>query len=202
MIWFSSDHHFGHKNVIEYCKRPYSSVEEMNEDLIRRWNETVEPQDIVIYLGDFSLGKSWVRNIIPRLNGSKHLIAGNHDWCHPTHAKNTAQQAKHENFYIDAGFATVAEMDVMRIAGHPVLLSHLPFRGSGDHTELERYTEYRPIDKGDWLLCGHVHNAWKTNGRMINVGCDVWDLKPVSVYEIERLIRDIHIERRRAGLEP
>jgi calcineurin-like phosphoesterase family protein len=62
-IYFSSDHHFSHSNVIKYCNRPYTSVQEMNEDLIQRWNNQVKPEDTVYYLGDFSLGKNAVREI-------------------------------------------------------------------------------------------------------------------------------------------
>ena len=54
VYWFTSDTHFGHKNIIEYCKRPFSSVEQMNEMLIKKWNNKVKVDDIVFHLGDFS----------------------------------------------------------------------------------------------------------------------------------------------------
>lgn len=79
-VWFTSDTHFGHKNILEYEKeaRPFETVEEMNETLISNWNDTVRPKDIVWHLGDFAFGRSHVE-LAGRLNGRKRLIMGNHD---------------------------------------------------------------------------------------------------------------------------
>lgn len=78
--FFTSDTHFGHKNILEYEKdaRPFNSVEEMNEQLISNWNSTVSPKDIIFHLGDFAFGRNNV-DIAARLNGRKRLILGNHD---------------------------------------------------------------------------------------------------------------------------
>lgn len=78
--YFTSDHHFGHKNILEYEKeaRPFNSVEEMNEKLITNWNNTVSPKDNVFHLGDFAFGKHNI-SIADRLHGHKRLIMGNHD---------------------------------------------------------------------------------------------------------------------------
>ena len=81
MIFFTSDHHFYHTNIIKYCNRPFQSVEEMNEEMVKRWNSVVNPGDTVYYLGDFSLAKRPVEVFVPRLNGEKHFIMGNHDVC-------------------------------------------------------------------------------------------------------------------------
>jgi len=54
-IWFTSDHHFGHKNIIEFSKRPFANVEEMNAELVKRWNERIAKEDKVYHLGDFAL---------------------------------------------------------------------------------------------------------------------------------------------------
>lgn len=79
-IWIISDTHFRHKNIIRYCDRPFSSVTEMNEQLISKWNAKVSKEDIVIHLGDFSCGSiGEIRNIRNRLNGNIILIKGNHD---------------------------------------------------------------------------------------------------------------------------
>jgi calcineurin-like phosphoesterase family protein len=79
-VFFIGDTHFGHKNIIEYEKttRNFSSIEEHNEELIKRWNSVVGKNDIVYHLGDFCFGKQNIA-IAGRLNGSKRLIMGNHD---------------------------------------------------------------------------------------------------------------------------
>ena len=79
-VWFTSDTHFGHRNILEYEKeaRPFETVEEMNEALISNWNDTVRPKDIIWHLGDFAFGRSNVE-LAGRLNGHKRLIMGNHD---------------------------------------------------------------------------------------------------------------------------
>lgn len=78
--WIISDTHFDHENIIRYCDRPYKNAGQMNEDLIRRWNNRIKPGDLVYHLGDFGLMKSDApAKIIPRLNGRKVLILGNHD---------------------------------------------------------------------------------------------------------------------------
>ena len=79
--YFIGDCHFDHFNIIKYCKRPFSNVEEMNSFMIDKWNETVSPEDTVYYLGDISYGRDsrgpgyW----LSLLNGNKILIKGNHD---------------------------------------------------------------------------------------------------------------------------
>lgn len=74
--FFTSDTHFGHANIIRFCKRPFENVEEMNEALIENWNKVVSDDDTVFHLGDFAFGGSNVwKEIIPRLKGSE-LISG------------------------------------------------------------------------------------------------------------------------------
>ena len=75
-----ADLHLGHANIIKYCNRPFSSVEEMNDALIRNWNNTIGKEDRVFFLGDFALGSKervieWGR----MLQGRKVFIYGNHD---------------------------------------------------------------------------------------------------------------------------
>ncbi|MDP1694948.1 MAG: metallophosphoesterase [Candidatus Woesearchaeota archaeon] len=79
-IFIVSDTHFCHNNIIEYSGRPFKTVEEMNEEMIKRWNNKVEKDDFVIHLGDFALGnKEEVVKIRDRLNGNIILLKGNHD---------------------------------------------------------------------------------------------------------------------------
>lgn len=79
-IFVTSDLHFGHKNIIKYENRPYETIEQMNKDLIDRWNNVVKENDTIYILGDFSWYKGEQTNeILKQLNGRKILIIGNHD---------------------------------------------------------------------------------------------------------------------------
>lgn len=172
--FYTSDPHFGHKNIIRYCDRPFRDVDEMDEILIKRWNDVVTPDDTVWVLGDVALGdieKSLSR--IQRLNGTKHLVSGNHDRC-------WSGSKRHEEWlerYLDAGFATIQEETQVQIGGQTVILSHFPYQG--DSHDRDRYTSHRPQDTGLWVVHGHVHTTWQVRGRQINVGVDVWEYTPV-----------------------
>ena len=79
-IFLIGDLHWGHRNIIKYCNRPFSDVEHMNEQLIKNWNSVVSKNDIVYVVGDFALcAKSKIIEIGNQLNGRKRLILGNHD---------------------------------------------------------------------------------------------------------------------------
>jgi len=77
-VWFTADTHFGHKNVIKYCNRPYEDVYKMNNSIIDNWNSVVGKEDIVFHLGDFAFVKD-ATDIVRMLNGNIMLIPGNHD---------------------------------------------------------------------------------------------------------------------------
>ena len=79
-VWLTSDTHFGHANIIKYCQRPFSSVEEMDETMIARWNAVVGAEDVVLHLGDFAYKtRHGVEEILGRLSGRVYLVMGNHD---------------------------------------------------------------------------------------------------------------------------
>ena len=79
-VFFMGDCHFGHKNIIRYCNRPFKDVDDMTEKMIKCWNNVVSANDIVYVVGDFALcGKNKIIEIGQRLNGRKRLIMGNHD---------------------------------------------------------------------------------------------------------------------------
>ena len=80
MIYFISDTHFNHNNIIKYCNRPFKSINEMNQTIINNWNKTVKADDEIYHLGDLVLGKKEeMYNTVSNLNGKKYLIRGNHD---------------------------------------------------------------------------------------------------------------------------
>lgn len=178
-IFFTSDLHFGHKKIIQFCDRPWLSVDEMDQGLIDNWNEIVADGDIVYILGDmFFCGSTRAKEILSKLNGQKILILGNHDW-----------KRINQNKASEMGFIVTCNFHRMEIEHRKVYLHHFPYRGFGDHTEgEERYSEHRLVNNGHWLLHGHVHTAWKVKEKCINVGVDVWNYKPVSIDEIAKLI--------------
>lgn len=79
-LWFISDTHFSHTNIIKYANRPFSSAAEMDEMMVQRWNEVVKPPDHVYHLGDLCICRpKHIAHILTRLNGHKRLVRGNHD---------------------------------------------------------------------------------------------------------------------------
>jgi calcineurin-like phosphoesterase family protein len=185
MRWFTSDLHLGHENIIRYCARPFSSVEEMDDALVTNWNERVAPDDEVWVLGDVAMGPIEASlGHVARLSGHKVLVAGNHDRCGAGHPR------RHDEWidrYAAAGFDQIHQGTIeTRLAGRTVLAGHFPYEG--DSHDEDRFTRWRPVDDGAWLLHGHVHTSWKANGRQINVGVDVWGYAPVSETDLAAII--------------
>lgn len=189
-VFFTSDTHFGHKNIIKYCDRPFASVEEMDEAMVERWNEVVGPDDAVYHMGDVAMGKiSTTVKHVERLNGDKYLISGNHDTCHPCHKKVSSKDFK---MYQDVGFTVLNHTEVIVIGasetsnGRVVRMCHFPYEG--DSHDGDRFTEWRPQNDGLWIIHGHVHEKWKIKNKQLNVGVDVWDFTPVSMDQVIELI--------------
>lgn len=172
-IFLTSDEHYNHKNIITYCDRPFADVNEMNRGLIERHNSVVQKDDIVWHVGDFSLNEKIVPEIFKQLNGGHYLVSGNHDPTHACHRKHAEATRR----YLMYGFRGVY-MNIDNFEGK-FLVTHMPY--AGDRSGKERYPEYRMKDEGKWLLHGHIHTEWKVRDRMINVGVDVWDYKPVPL---------------------
>lgn len=194
MIWFTSDLHLGHANIIEYCDRPFDNVDDMNDNLLYNWNSVVDMDDTVYVLGDIAMGK--IADTLPLFNllsGYKILVPGNHDRCWLGHNKHGMWIDKYE----DVGFSIVGNdpdnyggvVDWQDDDGNIIAdLNHFPFYGdSGDE---DRYEDFRPVNHGQWLLHGHVHDTWRVRDRMINVGVDVWDYHPISLDTIKEIINE------------
>jgi len=187
-IWFTSDLHFGHKSVKDFQPdRPGNTVSEHDEALIRNWNKNIGPADTVIVLGDvFFSGSTYARSIMNRLNGNKIRVRGNHDsWSHT--------QA------IASGFSFSCDYLEMTIAGQKVILSHYPYRYTfwqevkafikNPFRKKPRYSERRPRNEGEWLLHGHTHSYKILRNKMIHVGVDAWNYRPVHISHIENIIQ-------------
>lgn len=180
-LFFTSDTHFCHSKIIEFANRPFSSIHDMNETLIRNWNETVPEDGIVFHLGDFCFGGNdewW--SIIPRLNGKIILIMGNHDM------RNADQDFM-------SCFEYVTQQITISVDGQTIILNHNPFLCFGG--------SYR----GVWQLFGHVHSGprslsnGKDDARLVylfptqyDVGVDNNEYKPVSFCQLKEIIKNQH----------
>jgi len=156
MIWFTSDTHFDHDRVCEYCKRPWADVEEMNEALIANWNAAVRPGDVVYHLGDFAFRRH--RYFAERLNGQIVLIEGTHD-------KMSAHDKK--------AFTLVGPLHVIK-QEPPIVLCHYAMR-------VWPMSHY-----GAWHLFGHSHGHLEPQGKSFDVGVDAWGFRPVSLDEVSQ----------------
>lgn len=192
--FFTSDEHYGHLNVIKFCSRPFKSIDEMTEGLITNHNAIVKPGDKTWHLGDFSMNKRWVKDVLPRLNGTHVLVMGNHDQCHRVNFKPTQLEAQANalKFYHEAGFEEVMEYAKLTIDELTLHMHHMPY--TEDHTKDQRYREYRLKPNklpGHWLLHGHIHQLRRIGERQLNVGVDVNNYRPISLDEIVQDIRKV-----------
>lgn len=170
-IFFTSDHHFYHNNIIEYCNRPFSSVTEMNAEMISRWNNTVKQSDIVYHLGDFSLGsKEHVKEILDSLNGRIFFIQGNHDGSWLT---NPTIMSKTRVF--------LGDIKTISISNQKIVLCHYAMR-SWDRSHY-----------GVWHLYGHHHGNLAPHGLSFDVGVDTNNFYPYSFDEVKERIGNLSI---------
>jgi len=207
--WYTSDPHFGHINknrsgVISFCNRPFEDMEHMMDKIREDWNKLVSPEDQVIFVGDifFYWNKPEAKAYMDSLNGRKILVRGNHD-----------RKPRDMN---GMGFDFVCESMEVLIGNERVTVSHFPFR-MPLHKHLwfkykkkiwnlfgvkgpwvDKYYKRRPKDEGQFLIHGHTHTKTQVRGRMIHVGMDAWNFKPVPLGQIGNLISEI---RRNEGKE-
>ena len=168
-IYFTADTHLGHKNIIDYCIRPFSTVEEMDQAIIDNWNSVIGSKDTVYHLGDFSLGgfEQFVLYIM-RLNGRIKIVPGGHDYR-----------------WIKGGKEFVAPSNT----GHFAEL--LPALCEIKHNKRTFVLCHYPIESwrkkyyGSIHLHGHSHgNLEKKEKNRIDVGIDCWKYYPVSLEKI------------------
>jgi calcineurin-like phosphoesterase family protein len=171
-IYFTSDEHYGHANVIKFCNRPFSSVEEMNEGLVERHNQRVRQGDLVYHLGDMfwrKLGVEKAREIINRLNGQHYYVWGNHEELMESNAdlRNRFVWCK-----------DIARVFPSKGTDYPkIVLCHYAMR------------TWRGSHRGDWHLYGHTHAGIPEYGLSFDVGVDARNFFPVSVDEVADIMR-------------
>lgn len=198
--FFTADLHLGHRNIARYeperaraagvavLDGPADDETQSRLDtfLIDRWNEVVGPDDEVWLLGDACMGRlDRTIESLRRLLGRIILVPGNHDrvWA------GDHRRVQWWDRYLGAGVDEIVDGTTsLELAdGTVVDADHFPYEG--DSRAEDRYVDWRPLDRGRVLLHGHVHSSWCTNGRMINVGVDVWDFAPISEQRIIELVR-------------
>lgn len=174
-LWFSSDFHLDHANVIRHCNRPYAHVDEMNEALIQNWNTCVAPEDEGYLLGDMvwkgSPGR--IASLMGRLNGKLHLIVGNHD-------------RKYKRRYQELGiFEWVTDYEEINVKDPDfpggnmlIILCHYPL------------ASWRNMSHGSWLIHGHTHGNFPDNRscRRLDVGVDTHSYMPYSLEELKEIM--------------
>ena len=183
-VWFTSDLHFCHANVIKYDGRPYKNVEEMNESLIENWNHYIDKDDVVFYLGDLSFDRSGkqTQEIVNRLNGKIHYVLGNHD-----DERDIRKLGRFETIsdYINL---SVPDKDNTR-KRQGIMMMHYPI------------LSWDKAHHGDWHLHGHSHQSLvKQNPeyykrKVLDMGCNGWDYCPVHYTDIKQIMINREIER-------
>jgi calcineurin-like phosphoesterase family protein len=159
--WYISDPHFGHDRIVDLCSRPFASIHEMDETLIRNIASVVLPRDDLWILGDFGFGETagqtgYLEAVFERLPGRKHLIIGNHD----------GRRVR------SLPWETCQMIAEVKDGGLRLTLCHYPM------------ITWHKARHGAMQLFGHVHNRWLGSRNSVNVGVDVWGYRPVQLEEI------------------
>ena len=189
-IWFIADTHFDNSNIIKYSHRPFKDANDMNNQLIARWNEKISPNDLVYHLGDVSFsGPKRTAEFIKQLHGKKFLIKGNHD------------KLKNKDYY-DFGFHWVGDYKKITVNGQKIILSHYAMRAwdSSHH--------------GSWMLYGHSHGNLRDHfyyneidqqyypiQRTMDVGVDKHNFYPYSFDEINEIMKTQSISYENSSVE-
>ncbi len=164
-IFYTSDTHYDHKNIIKYSNRPFKDVEEMNYQMIKRWNEVVTYDDTVYHLGDFGFGRN-NNSIAAQLTGHlKYIILGNHDKSPPQ------------------GFIRKEQCTEIYDGDTKVILCHYGMRvWHGSH-------------KGSIQLYGHSHNSLPGTNQSLDVGVDCWNYYPITLEQIKRRLKTLPAQK-------
>jgi calcineurin-like phosphoesterase family protein len=195
-VFFTSDFHLFHNNVLKYDNRPFNDVYEMHAVIEERWNETVGVDDVVIYLGDLTFARredvSLVNEILERLNGTIHFVMGNHD--------------KYEDIKKIPRFASVQDYLEVRIRHNVDSDIHI---GAKVRVETLFCVMHYPIyswnkkHHGSYHLHGHCHgnlyqgaeSDFYTNRRVMDVGCMLHNYKPISYSEVIQKLSHVELEK-------
>jgi calcineurin-like phosphoesterase family protein len=181
-LFFISDLHIGHKNVIKFDNRPFSDVGEMHSQMIDRWNSVVSDDDIVYFLGDLSFSRDKLTKwFIHSLRGKIYFIMGNHDSY-----KNISKFNRWEDIYEYGTEIKVRDENSLETRGSAgyqmIVLSHYPI------------LSWNKSHHGAWHLHGHCHGGLNTSyqkyyeRKVMDVGCNCIDYTPISYPEVRDIM--------------
>lgn len=183
-IFFTSDTHFGHVNIMKFCKRPFGDIGEHDGTLIDNWNSVVPKDGLVFHLGDFGFcSYTYMIDILRQLNGTKVLIIGNHDWKNLIRHKDKI----YGDTTLSKEFAYISQQLFINIDGYKIYLNHFPF--------LCMDGVYGKESKKIQLF-GHVHSAPDSKGldmprlemlfknAQYDVGVDNNNYRPISFSQV------------------
>lgn len=171
-IWFTSDTHFNHENIISHSCRSFRDLAEMESVLVSNWNKRVKPGDTVYHLGDFAL--SWgkkhserIDGLLSRLQGQKWLIIGNHDRDEVTKNKRWNKVVHYHEIKVDLGGEHKQR----------IVMCHYAMR------------VWNQWHRGSWMLHGHSHGSLiDVGGKTLDVGVDPCGYKPISIDQIAEVM--------------
>jgi len=168
MFFYTADEHYNHANIIKFCNRPFSNVREMNETLIKNHNEVVGESDIVVHVGDFSMGsRGWtMERVFKQLKGTHIFIRGSHDrWL--------GKSPKSEGNFQFVGYIyekTFKDEGILIVACHYAMRT------------------WRRSHWNSWHVYGHSHSRLPSIGKSMDVGVDTNNYYPYSLDQIKEIM--------------
>jgi calcineurin-like phosphoesterase family protein len=186
--FLTSDSHFGHRNIIKYCDRPFWSdkevdpsdedVHNMNETMIENWNRVVSANDVIYHLGDFAfLSKEKLKELRKRLNGRIRLIMGNHDYYY--------------------GYKFLQDLDFDRVYDKPIIwhqffiMSHEPIFLCVENNHTQKVSQgVNDLKKSGLMHCinlhGHIHQISYNDPHYFNACVELHNYTPIDLLELEQ----------------
>ena len=165
MKYFIADPHFGHVNILQLSNRPFNTIQEHDDTLIKNWNNVVKPTDEIYILGDLTMSKDgkYANSLLSKLNGRKYLIIGNHE-----NYLNDPEFDKSQYVWIKDYYEFNYETIKFVLFHYPIL-------------------EWNGYFKKSIHLYGHVYNTRQPyfesimDKRAKNVGVDIINYTPISI---------------------
>ena len=191
-VFFTGDQHFGHARIIKFCNRPFKDVEEMDAEMVRRWNVVVEPDDTVYHLGDFTMeGYAFAQQMFAQLNGKVRILSlpWHHDRRWLAKAKTAPPHTQDKSYVHSQTFVRLLPpIEVIEVSRHggTVPKGERPLKITLCHYPM---ASWEASYHGAWSLHGHSHGEYDGGGFMLDVGVDAWAFAPVSLDEVRTYMK-------------